>query len=348
MRKRLRNNLVILLLINISIISVVYCIDSTKLEDKKNNVEESNLEFYCFASQYFLGASIELLSLDSTDISQSIEISLFFEDVLPSNEEIFYLLCITGPIIFIEYILFSKYISPSFISENCTVFEIEGVNVSAEEFKIFTLIQEYINYNRVFNKEKVALFIKSRNKLNGNLNYNGIKTIIDSLIKKNLIKEGSKLTRKTVLLNTNRRQMYNLIKKNPGIYKNSLAKKLNLSPFVIKWHLSMLLMFSLIREINFNGHIGYFDSTLSTEKDIMFYTLSHEKCNRIIEFLKIRSGCTKNKISQALKMHHNTVTKYLNELDKFELILRKYTSNKELLYLNEDVLNQLKYKLIQK
>ena len=350
MKRSLRNNLVILLLINICFLSLVYYISSIKFEDKKNDNEEFNPKYYWFANQHYLDTSIGLLSIDSTDSSQSIEISDFFEDILQNNEEIFYIICLTGTIIYTEFLLFSKYISISCRSGDCTLFEIEGVNVTVEEIKIFDLIQEYLNYNRVFNKEKVALYIKSRNRINGNLNYNGITTVIDSLIKKNIIIEGSKLTRKTVLLNTNRMQIYNFIKGNPGIYKNALAKKLKVCPFVIKWHLSMLLTFALIRELNINGRIGYFDSSLSTEKDMIFYTISREKCNRIVEFLKLnRNGYTKSQISKVLHMHYNTVTKYVDEIDKFDLLIRKNTNNnKELLYLNEDIFNQLKHKIIQK
>ena len=83
--------------------------------------------------------------------------------------------------------------------------------LTEEEMRIFGLVQEYLNDNRVFNKENVALYIKSRYKVNGNLNHNGIKIVIDSLKKKNLILEGSKLTRKTVLLNANRKIIYNKI-----------------------------------------------------------------------------------------------------------------------------------------
>lgn len=350
MKKSLRNNLVILLLINISFLSLVYYISSIKIECKKDDNEEFNAKMYWFADHYFLDTSIEIITIDSTDNSQFIEFSRFFEDLIQNNEETFYILCLTGAVIYAEFLLFSKYISINNISGDCKLFEIEGVKVTIEEIKIFDLIQEYLNCNRVFNKEKVALYIKSRNRVNGKLNYNGITFVIDSLIKKNIIVEGSKLTRKTVLLNSNRKQIYHFIIGNPGIYKNTLAKRFKLCPFVIKWHLSMLLMFGLIRKLNINSHIGYFDSSLSTEKDKIFCLISREKCLMILEYLKLnKNGCTKNQISKALYMHYNTVTKYLDEIDKFDLLVKKnINNNKELLYLNEGILNQLKHNLLQK
>lgn len=333
MKKRLRNYLVILLLINISFLSLLYYISTNRFEAKKDNTEESMSTYYWFPNQHYLSNSIDLLSIDSTDNSQDYVKTI-------------HIMCLTGPVIYAEVLLFGKYISKSHIVRENHLLEIEGINVTEEEFKIFNLIQEYLSCNRVFNKDKVAIYIKSRNKVNGNLNFNGITTVIESLIKKNIIIEGSKLTRKTVLTNVNRAQVYKLIKENPGIYKNRLAKMLNVCPFVIKWHLSMLLAFGLIRERSIHGRISYFDSFLSSEEDLLFYTISQVKCGRIIEFLTVNNtGFTKSQISKALRMHYNTVTKYLNEIDEFGLLTKKnLNNNKELIYLKVDILNQLKQK----
>ncbi|MFX1279610.1 MAG: hypothetical protein ACFFA3_09345 [Promethearchaeota archaeon] len=346
MKKRLRNNLVILLLINISFLSLLYYISSIRFETKKDNPEDSNSTYYLFLNQHFSRNSIELFSIDSTDNSHFIEISRFIEELLQDHEETFYILCLTGTVISVEFLLFDKYISKNHILGKKDLLKIVGVNVTEEEFRIFNLIQEYLNCNRVFNKEKVALYIKSRNKVNGNLNFNGITTVIESLIKKKIISEGSKLTRKTVLKNANRAQLYKFIKENPGIYKNPLAKMLNVCPFVIKWHLSMLLEFGLIRERSIKGRISYFDSFLSSEKDLVFYTISQEKCDKIIEFLTVNNkGFTKSQLSKALHMHYNTVTKYLNEIEKFGLLTKKnLNNNKELIYLKVEILNHLKQK----
>jgi len=107
--------------------------------------------------------------------------------------------------------------------------EIEGVKINGEEINVFILIQEFLNHNRVFSKEKAAEYIKSRyDKADGNLNHNGIKAVINSLTEKNIIKEGSKLTRNEIFLNSNRKQIYDFIKENPGVYRNKLVRELDL------------------------------------------------------------------------------------------------------------------------
>ncbi|MHA2009219.1 MAG: hypothetical protein ACW980_18040 [Promethearchaeota archaeon] len=215
--------------------------------------------------------------------------------------------------------------------------EIEGIPIVEKEMKVFTLIQDYLSRNRVFIMEKAAEYISSRfNKIDENLNHNGIKEVIVSL------KTKSKLTRKTVLQNSNRKQIFDLIKENPGIYKNKIARKLHFSHYLIKWHLSILLKFNFIREYNLNKHIAYFDALSNNINDKIYLTISKDKCNKIIEFLKInKNGYTKNQISKELHLHYETITKYLDKLDKLNLLIRKKESNKEYLFLNNENLKIL-------
>lgn len=231
-----------------------------------------------------------------------------------------------------------------------TSLEIEGIKLTEDEIKVFDLIQEFLDNNRVFNKEKVSSYVKSRyHKANGNLNSNGIEVVINSLLKKSIIVEGSKLTRKTVLQNSNREEIYNLIKENPGVYPNKLVKKLHLSSYLVNWHLNVLLKFNLIRSQKINGHIIYFNFISSKNNDTIFHTISNDNCRKIIEFLKSNnSGCTKYQIFKALKMHYNTITKYINEIDKLNLLIRGKSKNKHTFSLNYDNFKELESQLFNK
>ncbi|MHA2006147.1 MAG: hypothetical protein ACXABO_01490 [Promethearchaeota archaeon] len=320
---------------NICFLSVLYyasAIKAQKIERKK--LEEGIYDFY-FDDQSFLGTSYQVIYIDTVDNSKIIEFTGIFNELSKNYNEILYIACFASVFVSLDVLVFFKYYSTNITPKVHASLEIEKVRVTEEEFKVFNLIQEFLNHNRVFCKEKAGSYIKSRNTANCNLNYTGIKTIINSLQKKNLIVEGSKLTRRTVLLNTNRRLMLKLIGENPGIHMNKLSKKLNICPYVSKWHLSMLLRFNLIREQNLNNRKGYFESSLIPGNDRVLQTISLEKCRNIVEFLKINNkGCTKHQISKSLHMHHNTTTKYLNKLGTFNLLVRKKINQKELLYLN--------------
>lgn len=219
--------------------------------------------------------------------------------------------------------------------------EIEGVIIKGEEINVFMLIQEFLNQNRVFSEEKAARYIISRyDKANGNLNHNGIKTVINSLMEKNIIVEGSKLTRNEILLNSNRKQIYDFIIENPGVHRNKLARKVDLSTYLIKWHVSMLIKFNLIRQQKLSNCTAYFDSSLRQENDLLLHTISRDKCVRIINFLKRnKEGSTKNQISKGLNMHFNTISNYIYKMDNFGLLERKKVNNIEYISLNDIYLN---------
>ncbi|NVM36170.1 MAG: hypothetical protein HWN81_11290 [Candidatus Lokiarchaeota archaeon] len=323
------------LLTTICLFSVLFYINSIRIENPENIDKDFNANDHFFNNLYQLGTSYDDYYINSLENNQKIEISNFIEFYIEEYEEIFYFIYSTGFSFLLDLLIFFKNKSIKETSKPYLPLEFEGVKLTEEEARIFELIQEYLNDNRVFNKEKAAMYIKSRNRVNGTLNYNGIKFVIDSLIKKNILLESSKLTRRTVLLNSNRKKLFDLIKQNPGIYKYKLANKLNVCPFVIKWHLSMLIKFQLIREQKLNNQIGYFEFSSSPETDDLFHTISREKCKMIINYLKKnKKVSTKYQICKDLHMHHNTLTKYLIKLDKFNLLIRKKNENKDYLFLN--------------
>lgn len=343
MRKRIRNKLIIIIIVNFCFFSVLFSIGSiriknleskSKLSDNYDNIL-NDLNLSVNYSPVFI--------IDSSEKSILLEPTKLFEAFLDLNDCFYFMIISISEFLVCEFRLIFKNTSSNSELNISSTNDIGGVDVSGEEMLIFNLIQEFLDGNRAFSKEKVALYIKSLYRLNGNFNYNGIKAVIDMLLIKNLIVEGSKLTRKTVLLNSNRKQIYEVIRTNPGIYKNKLAIKLNFSNYLIKWHISMLIKFSLIREYNFNDNIAYFDSLSNPKNDLIFLIISKEKCSKIIEFLKkSKHGSTKNQISKEMKVHYNTITKYLESLEKFNLLIRKIVNNKEILLLNNEAIREIK------
>ena len=341
MKKRLKGKYIILLILSTSFLSVLYYISLFEIKNFENKNVESIADDSLFDKIYSLDTSYELNCTYLFENVPKIDIKYSFEELLRKNEVNFFLF-IAGTYISLEFLVLLKNFSKHETPREYISLDIEGIKLTEAEKRIFTLIQEFLSCNRIFNKEKVATYIKSRYNVNRNLNYIGIKAVIDSLIKKNIILEGSKLTRETILLNSNRYQILNLIKENPGIYKNSLAKKLNLCPYVINWHLSMLIKFHIVRERNIDEHISYYEFSLNTQSDKIFHTISKDRCMRIIEFLKMsKKGCTKYQIAKVLHMHYNTIIKYLNKLEEYNLLIRKKDTNKELLFLNISNFNKL-------
>lgn len=205
------------------------------------------------------------------------------------------------------------------------------------EEKVLFIVQEYLNKNRYFTIEKIVPFINVRlKKFSINLNYAGIKEILKTLIKKKDILERSKLTREDILNNPNREKIFNTIKDNPGIYFNRLARKLNLSNYILAWHIKMLSNFNYIRSSYFEKHEAFFEADLKTENDELLFFVSKEKSKQLIDFLiNNQEGATKTKLSRELRMHSSTVSNYVNKLEKYGILLKKKLPNKTIYFINE-------------
>ena len=219
-----------------------------------------------------------------------------------------------------------------------------SLDLSIEESQVLTLVEEFLNQNRVCYTPDLVSFIRNRNFQEDNsLNHNGIKHILDSLVTKHVIVEGSKITRNTILSNLNRSSIYEEIKNNPGMYLNKLSKDLGLSIFLTNWHLNILLRFNVIRKQEFNNQIAYFDSELPLENDYILQIISRAKCSELIEYLKLNSkGCTKSQIVKTLRMHHTTVNKYLEILIDSKVVNLRILDKKNFYCLHTEKLDQLK------
>ena len=215
------------------------------------------------------------------------------------------------------------------------------IELQEQEKLVLNVVQEYLNKNRYFNMNEIIPFIISRfRNASININISGIEDILRALVKKNLIVEGSKLSIKDVLQNQKRKGIYEYILENPGIYFNRIVRELDISNHVVVWHLNILLKFRFIRKAKFENHDLYFDSNFDEKELKLKYITSKEKGKNIIEYLKeFDFGVTKTQISKELKMHINTVAKYLKKFEQIGIVVSKKVSKRILFFLSEDFFN---------
>ena len=213
-----------------------------------------------------------------------------------------------------------------------------AIELVEEERKILEIVHEYLDKNRQFTFEQIIPFINSRIRLSSiNISNEGVKKILTSLTHKRLIVEGSKLTKSELLNNKKRKDIYQYIKENPGTYFNRIVHELNYSNHIVVWHLNMLLKFDCITKENLENHDIYFNTSTDFDNIKLTYFTAKEKSQKIINFMKKDDlGITKTALSQVLKMHMNTLAKYLNLLEKYEVIVKKKIDNKNLYFLSEE------------
>ena len=212
------------------------------------------------------------------------------------------------------------------------------IELLEQEKLVLDVVQEYLDKNRYFNMKEILPFISSRFKMASiNINVRGIEEVLRSLVKMKLIVEGSKLSSKDILIIKKRRMIYNFILKNPGTYFYKIVRELKLSNHVVVWHLNILVKFNFIKIEELENHNIYFDSNFN-EKDRKFrYFMSKERSKKIVEYIKKNDfGITKTQLSIDLGMHINTITKYLESLEYFNVIIKEKISKKRLFFFNEN------------
>jgi len=213
-----------------------------------------------------------------------------------------------------------------------------ATKLAEHEEMILGIVHEYLDKNRQFTFEEIIPYIISRVRLASiNINKEGVKAILKSLTNKKILVEGSKLAKSDILLNQKRKKIYKYIVKNPGTYFNRIVNELDYSNHIVVWHLNMLLKFDYIHKEQIENHEIYFDATEEIDKIALNYFTSKEKSREIVNFLKKDdSGVSKTSLSHELSMHMDTLAKYLNILEKYNVIDRKKIDNRYLYFLNEN------------
>ncbi|MHA1150121.1 MAG: hypothetical protein ACTSR8_17955 [Promethearchaeota archaeon] len=208
--------------------------------------------------------------------------------------------------------------------------------LKAEEKIVFNVIKDYLNKNKTFNITEIVTFIIARFKLqNININKQGIKEILISLVKKKIVVEGSKLTKDSILKNETRELIFKYIQKNPGTHFNKVLRNLAINNYVTVWHIDILEKFGFIRREKFDNRFIYFEPNMNFEQVKILYYGSNKKCKQIFAYLQENNyGQSKTKIAQELQMHPKTANKYLDAMEKLGMIVKEKIDNNELYFPN--------------
>lgn len=201
---------------------------------------------------------------------------------------------------------------------------------------VLEVVEEYLSNNNSFDFQEILPFITSRFRTNSiNINKRGIKKILKTLIRKNIIVEGSSLTIQDVLDVPKRKKIYEYIKSHPGTYFGKILNDLKLSYNVLIWHLHILQKFEFIGKTRLNHHDVYFDFNIDpTEIEVSYYQ-NNPKSKQIIDYLKENDiGISKTKISNDLNIHINTVDKYLTLLEKNGIVTQERYGKKTMYFLD--------------
>lgn len=213
---------------------------------------------------------------------------------------------------------------------------------------VLNLAREYLARKVFFSIEEIVIFVNNRVRTKSNLNKAKIELIIKSLIKKNVILPGTKLVKDTIVENTTRKDILNLIVKNPGININEIIRSQKIGSNQALWHLSCLEKFQFIRSKRVENRTIFFQYDSNQCWDCFYYYLKLDIVQKIINFMQKNNSPLKlMDIADALNKNHNTVKKYLDSLCKLELLQVQKEKTRNAYTLNQELYIKMKQNLFK-
>jgi len=210
--------------------------------------------------------------------------------------------------------------------------------------RVIEIAEEIMSKNKVLNIETLYNVAKKSLKLPRN----GLLFIIQFLINKKILIEGSKFSRETVLSNPTRRGIYNFIRVNPGAHFSILRKRAlsdeSGSSGQLIWHLELLLNFNYINKIKVGNYTVFLPNEMEGELGMINFLLRDKINRKIIDLLTTQNSIKNSEIFKKIDEKREIVNYRLKNLIDYDLICFKEDPSKEV-YLNpdkqEDVINIL-------
>ena len=192
--------------------------------------------------------------------------------------------------------------------------------------KIIEIAEENLSTNQPLDITKIINQVKYRLDITRKESINHVKY----LLRKNILVEGSKYTRKTVLKNEYRNFIYSLFKPSRVLTFSDIKRKLsdqfppyNGSSGQLVWHLEMLLKFSLIDKIKVKNSTIFKPIGMNEENATLLFLARDDVTRKIMQELAGNGGLSKDDIIRVIAGNRNHVSYRLEKLKEFGIITRK-------------------------
>jgi predicted transcriptional regulator len=196
--------------------------------------------------------------------------------------------------------------------------------------RVLEIAEDLMRKNKVLNIENLYNLAKKRLKIPRN----GLLSIIQFLINKKILIEGSKFSKETVLSNYIRNGIYNYIIKNPGVHFSILRKKAlpeeKGSSGQLVWHLEMLLKFNYIKKIKVGNYTVFIPFEMDEEVGRILFLLRDRINNRIIQLVFKEKNIERSEIYKEIEEKREDVYYRINNLIDQEIINKTADSDKEI------------------
>ncbi len=226
--------------------------------------------------------------------------------------------------------------SPSGDQSQLTVSQEEDAKFTLGELreKILEIVNTIIEKNRVVLVERV--FRLARRELGAPRRQ--IDDVIDDLIREQKIVPGSRITREIILNNKNRKKIYFLLKKFPGLNLNTIKSQLKLGSHSVEWHLEVLLKFGCIQEFRYKGSSLFALGNLHQNMVLLHFFSRKDLIRGIFQAL-LRQPATLADLERELGIPKQNISYHVNILDDLNLIKKMFkegSAREKILELSEE------------
>ena len=188
---------------------------------------------------------------------------------------------------------------------------------------VIEIAKEVINNNNVLDTELLYSLAKRRLKFPRK----GLLSIIQLLINKKVLVEGSKYTRDEVLNNKYRLNLYNFLTSYLGAHFSTIRKQIITdntghigSSGQLIWHLEMLIKFNYIKKIKIKNYTIFLPYEIDDEIGLLHFVLRDEIYLKIIQLLISNEKLKRSEIHKLLDEKRETIYYRINNLIEFNIV----------------------------
>ncbi len=126
----------------------------------------------------------------------------------------------------------------------------------------------------------------------------------------------------------NRRIIYEVIERYPGLHMRDIKRRTSLSLNLVRYHLGELERYGLIKEVETEGYKRYYptkdeDFQLDKKEKDILALLRKKKPLKITLYLLKEQRATHNEIATELEMAHSTLSYHLKKLKDHDILIEE-------------------------
>jgi len=198
---------------------------------------------------------------------------------------------------------------------------------------VIEVAQEIISENKVLNTEILYNIAKRRLQIPRR----GLLRIIQFLLNKKILVEGTKCTKDTVLSNPYRNKVYSFITSNLGVHF-SIIRKVLFSDSESKsqrtgqlvWHLEALIKFDYIKKVKFKNYAIFIPSEIDDETGVIYFLLRDKLNKKIVDLLIKQELIIKSDIHKQLNEPREIIYYRINNLINYNIVYQIESDNNEI------------------